>query len=116
LKYLGGQVLFAEVKEIHCQLVGDEEWEPEAEISEEDFIKSIDVDNVDVELPMRRDKSLKWEFGADALSHRSSWFQCAYCSYELAFEDGRPVEDEDENFAHTLLAEWLLFQSHKKSQ
>jgi transposase-like protein len=112
LKCLGGQMVYAQVDEIHYKR---EEWEEtdeegtEAECDNQDAIVYDDVEDAYVVVQSRPDGTEIWDFGVDNASDHHSWFRCAECDYELAFEDGSSVEDDME------LAQWLI-RTSKKSQ
>jgi hypothetical protein len=103
LKCLGGQVVYARVTEI---LYKKEEWGEE----EEDVEAECDVEDAYVEVQSRPDGTELWDFGVDDASDHSSWFRCAECAYELAFEDGTPVETDTE------LAQCLIRFSKKSRE
>jgi hypothetical protein len=107
LECLGGRVVYGLVDEIHykpeeVESEEDNVEDTEEELEEQDATIYDDVEDAYVLVQSRSDGTEIWDFGVDNASDHYSWFRCAECDYELAFEDGSPVEDAME------LAQWLI--------
>jgi hypothetical protein len=113
LKCLGGQVVYAQVDEIHYkreECEEDDKGGAEAQFDGQNAVVGEDVEDAYVVVQSRPDGTELWDFGVDDASDHSSWFRCAECAYELAFEDGTPVETDTE------LAQCLIRFSKKSRE
>jgi predicted RNA-binding Zn-ribbon protein involved in translation (DUF1610 family) len=100
-KCLGGRIGCAVVESITYKL---EDYEADGDEDEE-----LEIADADVSVQTRPDGSEAWFWGVDNQDDAYSWFRCAECGYNLRFEDGSRVEEDED------LAKWLILAS-KKSQ
>jgi hypothetical protein len=110
IKYLGGQLVYGQVDEIHYKLEeevwedseedieeeGIEEEDNEEECDEQDTNAYDDVEDAYVLVKSKPDGTEIWNYASADASDNDCWFQCGECDYEL------PVEGDIE------LAKWLI--------